>query len=92
MKMAYNRNRQPSMEDENAGRSMRCVFVLVPNATRFPLGRTNHRVSYLPGKANRYPPRKKDHIYNRRVGILPLKVKNKRVVCMVEVLYATGIH
>ena len=67
------------MEDQNAGRSMHCVFVLVSNDRHFALGRTNHRVSYPPGKANRYPPSKEDHIYNRRVGILSFKVKNKRV-------------
>ena len=61
------------MEDQNAGRSMHCVFVLVSNDRHFALGRTNHRVSYPPAKASRYP-RSEANSYNRRVGILLLKV------------------
>ena len=48
-------NRQPATEDENAGRSTHCIFVLVSNDRHIVLGRTSHRVSYSPGKANRYP-------------------------------------
>ena len=89
------RKSQPATEDENAGRSTHCVFVLGRKDGHFVSGRTNQRVSYAPGKGNRYPP-SKDSSHNRRVGNPPFKVKNKCVsavcVCVIGVLHTTGMH
>ena len=73
------RKSQPATEDENAGRSTHCVFVLGRNDRHFVSGSTNQRVSYAPGKGNRYPP-SKDSSHNRRVGNPPFKVKTS--VCL----------
>ena len=73
------RKSQPATEDENAGRSTHCVFVLGRNDRHFVSGRTNQRVSYAPGKGNRYPP-SKDSSHNRRIGNPPFKVKTS--VCL----------